>query len=57
MHSFVCFGDNLNTEPTHPTYIYSVKNKMLKVNGGTHKDKNVHIIHHIFIFMAAIIYF
>jgi len=30
---------------------------MLKVNNGTHEDKNVHFIHSIFIFMAATIYF
>lgn len=30
---------------------------MLKVNGGIHEDKNVHIIHSIFIFMAATIFF
>jgi hypothetical protein len=26
---------------THPLYICNAKNKMLKINNGSHKDKNV----------------
>jgi hypothetical protein len=49
-----CFSDKSHTEPTHPIYIYSVKNKILKVNGGTHEDETVCIIHSIFIFILSI---
>jgi hypothetical protein len=33
-----------HTKTTHAIYICSVKSKSLKVNSGSHKDKNVDII-------------
>ena len=46
-----------HTEPTCPFHIDSVKNEMLKVNSGSHKDKNSVNNMHIFVFVGATIYF
>ena len=46
-----------HTEPAYPIHIDNVKNEMLKVNGGSHKDKNAVNNMHIFIFMGPTIYF